>query len=82
MEALENIGKEIIALVPVLLVLMRRLDFPALTAAAASLGRPWWGPPSAPVNSFQAGIAQKLPPLPLLLGGAFRLALMMPALVF
>ncbi|MEJ7664400.1 MAG: hypothetical protein WKG07_35215 [Hymenobacter sp.] len=38
MGALENMGEEIIALVPVLLVLMRRLGYPALTAVAASAG--------------------------------------------
>ena len=62
MGALENTGKEIIALVPVLLVLMRRLGCPELTAVAASLGMAF-----SPTNP-QAGVAQ----LPLLLAGGYR----------
>ena len=55
MEALENIGKEIIALVPVLLVLMRRLDFPALMAAAASLGAAVVGAAFSPHQPLPSG---------------------------
>lgn len=39
--ALENMGAEVIALVPVLLVLTWRLGYPVLGAVAASMGRPW-----------------------------------------
>lgn len=80
MGALENMSEEIIALVPVLLVLMRRLGYPALTAVAASLGAAAVGAAFSPINPFQVGIAQKLAQLPLLSGGAFRLALLAPAL--
>jgi len=80
MGALENMGEEIIALVPVLLVLMRRLGFPALTAIAASVGAAFVGASFSPINPFQVGIAQKLAQLPLLSGGAYRMAFLVPAL--
>ena len=74
MGALENMQEEIIALVPVLLVLMRRLGYPAVTAVAASLGAAVVGAAFSPINPFQVGIAQQLAQLPLLSGWAFRLA--------
>ena len=82
MGALENMGEEIIALVPVLLVLMRRLGFPPLTAVAASAGASFVGASFSPINPFQVGIAQKLAQLPLLSGGAYRMAFLVPALAF
>ena len=82
MGALENMGEEIIALVPVLLVLMRRLGFPPLTAVAASAGASFVGASFSPINPFQVGIAQKLAQLPLLSGGGYRLALLVPAVAF
>jgi len=82
MGALENMGEEIIALVPVLLVLMRRLGFPPLTAVAASAGASFVGASFSPINPFQVGIAQKLAQLPLLSGGAYRMAFLGPALAF
>ena len=82
MGALENMGEEIVPLVPVLLVLMRRLGYPALTAVAASAGAAFVGASFSPINPFQVGIAQKLAQLPLLSGGAYRLAFLVPALAF
>ena len=79
MGALENMGEEIVPLVPVLLVLMRRLGYPVLTAVAASLGAAIVGAAFSPINPFQVGIAQKLAQLPLLSGGAYRLVLLVPA---
>ena len=73
MGALENMGEEIIPLVPVLLVLMRRLGYPVLTAVAASVGAAFVGAAFSPINPFQVGIAQKLAQLPLLSGGAYRM---------
>ncbi|WP_426060250.1 YfcC family protein [Hymenobacter sp. B1770] len=74
MGALENMGEEIIPLVPVLLVLMRRLGYPTLTAVAASAGAAFVGASFSPINPFQVGIAQKLAQLPLLSGGGWRMA--------
>ncbi|MVN77118.1 YfcC family protein [Hymenobacter sp. HMF4947] len=80
MGALENMGEEIIALVPVLLVLMRRLGYPTLTAVAASLGAALVGAAFSPINPFQVGIAQKLAQLPLLSGWGYRLVFLAAAL--
>ncbi|MGY2131898.1 YfcC family protein [Hymenobacter sp. HD11105] len=81
MGALENMQEEIIPLVPVLLVLMRRLGYPVLTAAAVSLGAAAVGAAFSPLNPFQVGIAQKLAQLPLLSGAGFRLVFLAAALV-
>ena len=80
MGALENMGEEVVPLIPVLLVLMRRLGYPVITAVAASIGAAIVGAAFSPINPFQVGIAQKLAQLPLLSGGGFRLALLVPAL--
>ena len=79
MGALENMGEEIIPLVPVLLVLMRRLGYPTLTAVAASVGAAFVGASFSPINPFQVGIAQKLAQLPLLSGGAYRMGFLLVA---
>ena len=81
MGALENMGEEIIALVPVLLVLMRRLGYPVLTAVAASLGAALVGAAFSPINPFQVGVAQQLAQLPLLSAGGYRLVFLALALV-
>ncbi|MGI4862276.1 MAG: YfcC family protein [Janthinobacterium lividum] len=80
MGALENMGEEVIALVPVLLVLMRRLGYPSLTAGAASLGAAIVGAAFSPINPFQVVIAQKLAQLPAFSGWAFRLVFLALAL--
>ena len=80
MGALENMGEEIIALVPVLLVLMRRLGYPVITAVAASLGAAVVGAAFSPINPFQVGIAQQLAQLPLLSAAGYRLGFLALAL--
>ncbi len=77
---LENMGEEIIALVPVLLVLSRRMGFDALTAVAMSIGTAAVGAAFSPINPFQVGIAQKLAQLPLLSAWGFRTAALAVAL--
>ncbi len=81
MGALENMGEEIIPLVPVLLVLMRRLGYPVLTAVAASLGTAVVGAAFSPINPFQVGIAQQLAQLPLLSAAGYRLVFLAVALL-
>ena len=78
--ALENMQEEILAFVPVLLLLMRRLGFRPLTAVALSMGTAAVGSAFSPINPFQVGIAQKLAGLPLLSGWGFRLGVLVPAL--
>ncbi|MGE5245874.1 MAG: YfcC family protein [Betaproteobacteria bacterium] len=78
--ALENMSEEIIALVPVLLLVTGRLGFDEVTAVAISLGAAGIGAAFSPINPFQAQIAQKLAGLPLLSGWAFRTAVLAIAL--
>ncbi len=80
--ALENMQEEIIALIPVLLLLTRRAGFDALTAVAMSAGAAAVGASFSPINPFQVGIAQKLASLPLLSGWAFRLPVLLLAVAF
>ncbi|MGE5093374.1 MAG: YfcC family protein [Bacillota bacterium] len=76
----ENMQEEIIAFVPILLLLTRRLGFDAVTAVAMSLGAAAVGAAFSPVNPFQTGIAQKLAQLPQLSAWPFRVAVLVPAL--
>jgi uncharacterized ion transporter superfamily protein YfcC len=76
----ENMQEEIIAFVPILLLLTRRLGFDPLTAAAMSLGGAAVGSAFSPINPFQVGIAQKLAQLPLLSGALFRSVFLAAAL--
>ena len=71
--------EELIAFVPVLLLLTRRLGFNALTAVAMSLGAAAVGASFSPINPFQVGIAQKVAQLELLSGWAFRSAFLLGA---
>ena len=77
--AAENMQEEIIALLPVLLVLARRTGLDELTAVAMSLGAAIVGSAFSPVNPFQAVIAQKLAGLPPTSGGAFRVVILIVA---
>jgi uncharacterized ion transporter superfamily protein YfcC len=78
--ALENMAEEIIALVPVLMLVTRRLGFDAITGVAISIGASAIGAAFSPINPFQVQIAQKVAGLPLLSGWAFRAAVMALAL--
>lgn len=73
--ALENLHEEIIALVPVLLVLSRGLGFGAVTALAISVGSAVVGAAFGPTNPFAAGIALRFAELSPLSGGGLRLAM-------
>jgi uncharacterized ion transporter superfamily protein YfcC len=64
--------EELIAFVPVLLLLTRRLGFNALTGVAMSLGVAAVGASFSPINPFQVGIAQKVAGVSLLSGWEFR----------
>jgi uncharacterized ion transporter superfamily protein YfcC len=74
MGALENMQEEIIALVPVLLVLGRGLGVDRVTVVAMSAGAAMIGSAFGPTNPFQAGIAMKLAELPPASGSGLRLA--------
>jgi uncharacterized ion transporter superfamily protein YfcC len=78
--ALENMQEEIIAFVPLLLLLVRGLGFEALTACAMSVGAAAVGSAFSPINPFQVIIAQKVAQLPPGSGGTFRSVVMVIAL--
>ena len=71
--------EELIAFVPVLLLLTRRLGFPPMVAVAMSLGASLVGASFSPFNPFQVGIAQKVADLELASGWQFRMAFLIPA---
>ncbi len=77
---LDNMKEEIIALVPVMLLLVRRLGVRPVIAVATSLGAAAVGAAFSPLNPFQVGIAQQLAQLPLLSGWLFRTAFLVVAL--
>lgn len=77
--ALENMQEEIIALVPVLLVLSRGLGFGAVTAVAMSAGAAAVGAAFGPTNPFQTGIALRFAELPPLTQPALRFGLLAAA---
>jgi uncharacterized ion transporter superfamily protein YfcC len=78
--ALIQMQEELIAFVPVLLLLVSRLGFTPVVAVAISLGASAVGASFSPINPFQVGIAQKVARLDLLSGWEFRLAFLVPAL--
>lgn len=77
MGALENMQEEIIALVPALLLVGRRLGVDAVAVVAASAGAAIIGSAFGPTNPFQAGIALTLAELPPLAGGGVRLGMLL-----
>lgn len=74
MGALENMQEEIIPIVPVLLLLGRRLGIDAVSVVGMSAGAAMVGSAFGPTNPFQAGIAMKLAQLAPLSGGVVPLA--------
>lgn len=72
--------EELIAFAPVLLLLTRRLGFDRVTAAAMSIGAAVVGAAFSPLDPFLVGIAQKVAGLPILSGGLYRTAFLVPAL--
>jgi uncharacterized ion transporter superfamily protein YfcC len=78
--AVEGMWEEIIALIPVLLLLARRVGFDALTVVSMTLGAAGIGSTFSPFNPFSVGIAQRLAGLPLLSGMWFRMLVLVPAL--
>jgi uncharacterized ion transporter superfamily protein YfcC len=75
-----NMQEEFVALIPILLVLSRRMGYDPMVAVASSLGAAAVGSAFSPINPFQVGIAQKLAQLPLLSGSGYRLVFLLLAL--
>ena len=78
----QNLQEEIIPLIPVLLILARRLGFTPMVAVAMSAGAAFVGSAFSPINPFQVQIAQRLAELPLASGALFRIVFLMLALSF
>ncbi|MBV9126576.1 MAG: YfcC family protein [Verrucomicrobia bacterium] len=69
---LENMEEEIIALVPVLLLLCRRLGYDPLTAVAMSIGSSLVGAAFSPMNPFMSLIGQRVSEVALFSGWQYR----------
>lgn len=78
--ALENMQEEVVALVPVLLLLSRGLGFGSITAVAMSAGAAAVGAAFGPTNPFQTGIALRFAELPPLTIPGIRFSLMAGAI--
>jgi uncharacterized ion transporter superfamily protein YfcC len=77
----QNMQEEIIPLVPVLLILMRRIGFTPLVAVAASAGAAFVGSAFSPINPFQVIIAQQAAQVVPISGALFRIVFLVLALV-
>ena len=77
--ALENMQEELVALIPVLLVLSRGLGFGAITAVSMSVGSCAVGAAFGPTNPFQTGIALRFAEMPPLSQPALRFGLLFAA---
>jgi len=77
---LMQMQEELIAFVPMLLMLTRQLGYDGVTTVAMSLGVAAVGAAFSPINPFQVGIAQRVAELPLLSGAAFRVPIMLAAM--
>jgi len=76
----ENMQEEIVALIPVLLILTARVGFTPMVAVAMSAGPAFVGSAFSPINPFQVLIAQGVAELPPGSGWAFRTAFLVIAL--
>ena len=72
--------EELIAFVPVLLLLCRQLGFTPLVAASVSIGAAAVGAAFSPVNPFQVVIAQQVAELPPQSGLGFRMVFLVLAM--
>jgi uncharacterized ion transporter superfamily protein YfcC len=76
----ENMQEEIIALVPIIVVLCGRLGYTPLIAVAMSAGPAFVGASFSPMNPFQVGIAQQVSGVALMSGWQFRTVFLLLAL--
>lgn len=77
--ALENMHEEIVALIPVVVILSRGLGFGAVTALAMTIGAAVVGAAFGPTNPFQTGIALRFAEMPPLSQPALRFGLLVAA---
>ncbi len=72
--------EEVLAFIPVLCVLGRRMGFDGVAMVAASLGTATVAGAFSPVNTFLLGISQPMAELPLFSGMAFRTVIFIAAM--
>ena len=77
----EGMMEEIIPLVPVLLIVARRLGYGPVVAVGMGFSVATVGGAFSPMNPFQVGIAQRVAGVPLLSGAGLRVAALVPAIV-
>ena len=80
--ALMQMAEELLAFVPVLLLLGRRLGYNAVVMMAVSMGASAVAAAFSPIDPFMVGIAQKVSGVAVLSGSAFRLVFLAIALAF
>ena len=80
--ALMQMSEELLAFVPVMLLLTRRLGYNAVVGVAISMGAATVAAAFSPIDPFMVGIAQKVSGVPLLSGSAFRLVFLALAMLF
>jgi uncharacterized ion transporter superfamily protein YfcC len=76
----ENMAEEIVALVPVILLLTARVGFTPVVAVAMSAGAAAVGSAFSPINPFGVLVAQRVADLPPTSGWAFRSVVLVIAL--
>ena len=80
--ALMQMSEELLAFVPVMLLLTRRLGYNPLVGVAISMGAATIAAAFSPIDPFMVGIAQKAAGVPLLSGSAFRMIFLLIAITF
>lgn len=80
--ALNGLQEEIIAMVPVLMILARNIGYSSISVTAISLGSAVIGGSFGPSNPFSVLIAQKVADVEVFSGGVFRMIFLVLALGF
>lgn len=79
--ALNGLQEEIIAMVPVLMILVNKIGYTRVAGVAISLGAALIGGAFGPTNPFSVLIAQNIAEVPLFSGGVFRMVFFALALI-
>ncbi|MCH7403177.1 YfcC family protein [Belliella kenyensis] len=80
--ALNGLQEEIIAMVPVLMILSKRIGYTKIAGVGISLGSALIGGSFGPSNPFSVIIAQKISEVPAFSGGLYRMIFLLIALSF
>ncbi len=80
--ALNGLQEEIVAMVPVLMILSKKIGYTKVAVIALCLGAALIGGSFGPANPFSVIIAQNIAELPIFSGGLYRMAFLILALAF